>query len=128
MRQLDRQRHQLGGLVACVAEHEALVACAARIHAHRDIGRLGLDDIQDAAGLGVKTERRVVVTDVGDRLAGDRGDVDVSGGGDFTRNDANTGGDEHFAGYPSLGVLRQNCVENGVGNVIGHFIRVTFGH
>ena len=71
VRQLNRQRHQFRSFVAGIAEHQALIARAARIHAHRDIGRLGLDHIQDAAGLGVETERRVGVADVGNRLARD---------------------------------------------------------
>ena len=34
VRQHDRQRHQLGGLVAGEAEHQALVAGAAGVHPH----------------------------------------------------------------------------------------------
>jgi hypothetical protein len=48
--------------------------------------------------------------------------------GDLARNDADAGRDEHFAGYASLGILRQYRVEDGVGYVIGDFVRVTFGH
>ena len=127
VRQLDRQRHQFRGFVAGVAEHEALIARAARIHAHRDIGRLGLHDIQDAARLGIETERRVGVADVGDRLARDCGDVDMRGRRDFAGDYANAGGDEHFAGHARRWVLREHGVENGVGNVVGNFVGVTFG-
>ena len=40
VRQLDRHGHQFGSLVASVAEHQALVAGAAGINAHGDVGRL----------------------------------------------------------------------------------------
>ena len=39
----DRQRHQLFRLSARKAEHEALVAGAAGVDAHRDIGRLAVN-------------------------------------------------------------------------------------
>ena len=40
VREQDRHRHQLVGLVGGVAEHHALVAGAAGVDALRDIGRL----------------------------------------------------------------------------------------
>ena len=43
VRQLNRQRHQFGGFIAGKAEHQALIARAARIHAHGDVGRLALN-------------------------------------------------------------------------------------
>ena len=38
VRELNWQRHQLGSLVASKAEHQTLIACAAWIYAHRDVG------------------------------------------------------------------------------------------
>src|SRR6476646_8510511 len=49
-RQHDRERHELVGLVAGVAEHQALVAGAARVHAHRDVRRLAVDGREHGAG------------------------------------------------------------------------------
>ncbi len=50
MGQVDRQRHQLGGFVAGVAEHQALVAGAlflgvvlGAVYAAGDVGGLGMD-------------------------------------------------------------------------------------
>ena len=126
VRQLNRQRHQLRGFVAGVAEHQALIARAAGIHAHRDIGRLALDQVQDAAGLGVETECGVGVADVGDRLARDLRHVDVAGGGDFAGDDADAGGDQHFAGHAAHRILREDGVEDGVGNLVGYLVGVTF--
>ena len=39
--QVDRQRHQRAGLVAGEAEHHALVAGAAGVHAHGDVAATG---------------------------------------------------------------------------------------
>ena len=63
VRHLDRQRHQLLGLVARVAEHQALIAGAllggiAAIDALRDVGRLLLDRDHHRAGVGVEAHVR----------------------------------------------------------------------
>ena len=72
MRQLDRHGHQLGSFVASVAEHHALVASAASINAHGDVGRLAFHGGHDAAGFGVKAVLGAVVANVVDHLAGNR--------------------------------------------------------
>ena len=68
--QHDRQRHQLVGLAAGEAEHQALVAGAARVDAHRDVGRLLVDRREDGAGLGVEA---VLGARVADRRGSSRG-------------------------------------------------------
>jgi hypothetical protein len=52
VRHHDGQRHQFVGFVAGVAEHHALIARAAGIHAHGDVGRLDWISVQHAAGIG----------------------------------------------------------------------------
>ena len=47
MGQDDGHRHQLGRLVRGVAEHEALIAGSAGVHAHGDVGGLVMDRGQD---------------------------------------------------------------------------------
>ena len=79
VREQDRHRHQLVGLVARVAEHHPLVAGAAGVDAHRDVGRLAVDRADHRAGLRVEAERRVGVADALDRLAHDVGHVHVRG-------------------------------------------------
>ena len=88
----DRHRHQLVGLAAGVPEHHALVAGAevvevvARVllallervvDADGDVGRLLLDRGDDAAGIAVEPELRVRIAHLDDRVAHDRGDVDL---------------------------------------------------
>ncbi len=128
VRQLDGQRHQFRSLIAGVAEHQTLIAGAAGINTHRDIGRLALDGVEDATGFGIEAECGVGVADVSDDLARDGWDIDVAGGGDFARDDADAGGDEHLTGDATHGVLREDRIENAVGDLVGDFIGVAFGH
>ena len=101
----DRQRHQLGGVVAGVAEHQALVAGAllvhrvdgllgarldAGVHALRDVAGLPADGHHDAARVAVEALDRGVVADLEDALADHRLDVDVAGGGDLAGDDHET--------------------------------------
>ncbi len=127
MRELDGHGHQLGGFVAGIAEHQALVAGAAGINAHGDVGRLLLDGADDAAGIGVEAEFRAGVADVADHFAREVGEIDVGLGGDFAGDDDQAGGDQRFAGDAAHRVVFQNGVEDGVGNLVGNFIGVTLG-
>ena len=61
----NRQRHQLGRFFRREAEHHALVAGAAGVDAHRDVGRLSLNRDKHAAGVAVETEVGVGVAGVG---------------------------------------------------------------
>ena len=82
--QRDRQRHQLGGVVDRVAEHQALVTGALRVQRVRgaldarlvsgvdalsDVGRLRADADVDPARRAVETLVRRVVADVEDARA-----------------------------------------------------------
>ena len=128
VRQHDRQRHQLRRFVAGVAEHQALIAGAAGIHTHGDVGRLALDGIEDAAGLAVEADSGVGVADVGDGLARELRNVDITGGRDFAGYDANAGGDQHFASHAAVRILFENSIENGIGNLVRNLIGVALGH
>jgi hypothetical protein len=143
VRQRDRQRHQLGGLVGGVTEHQALVAGALAGHlvlvgvgarlvggvdALGDVGRLRADRDADAAGRAVEALARGVVADPQDRVPHDRGDVDVAGGGDLAGDVHLTGGDEGLDGDPAGGVLGQHGVEDRVADLVGDLVRVALGH
>jgi hypothetical protein len=68
-----------------------------------------------------------VVADVEDDLARQRFEVDPGAGGDFAGDDGDTGLDHGFAGDAGALVLRQDGVENGVGDLVGDLVRVAFG-
>ena len=104
VREPDRHRHEVVGVVARVAEHHALVARAdlvvdvagagallvRLVDAHRDVGRLLVDRDDDAARLAVDAEGGVGVADLADRVAGEAGEVDVRLGADLAGDDAQT--------------------------------------
>ena len=125
--QHDGQRHELGSFVAGVAEHQALIARAASVDAHGDVRRLALNHVQDAAGFRIVSERGVVVADVLNHLARQFRNVHVRRGGDLPGDHANAGGNEHLAGNAAGWVVRENRVEDGVGDLIRHLIGMAFG-
>src|SRR5208337_4139151 len=64
VRELDGHGHQLGRLVASVAEHQTLVAGAAGINAHGDVWRLFVDGADYAAGFGVEAKFSASVANI----------------------------------------------------------------
>ena len=128
VREHDRQRHQLVGLGAGVAEHQPLVAGAARVHAHGDVGRLLVDRRQHGAGLVVEAVLRARVADLLDRRADDLLKVDVAGRGDLAGDDGEPGRHQGFAGDAAHRILREDGVEHGVGNLIGDLVGMPLGH
>jgi hypothetical protein len=90
VREVDRHRHQLGRLVAGVAEHQALVARAlvevealAFVNALRDVARLLAVRDDHGAAVGVEADLRIGVADAPDGLARDVLEVDLRVGGDL---------------------------------------------
>ena len=73
MGQIDRQRHERMRFLAGEAEHHALIAGAADVHAGRDVARLGVQIANDLASVGREADGRIDVTDLADRVA-DEGD------------------------------------------------------
>jgi hypothetical protein len=139
----DRERHQLGGVVTRVAEHQALVAGALAVElvagpadpgliplvdALRDVRGLLAEGDLDTAGVAVEPLDRGVVADLEDLLANELGDRRVGLGGHLTRDDHETGGQERLAGDPAVGVAREERVQHGVADRVGDLVRVTLGH
>ena len=132
----DGHRHQLGRLVAGVAEHHALVAGAllgggladglAGVHALRDVGALALEGDDDVHAVGVVADVVVVVADGADGLAGDVGVVELGLGGDFAGDDQQAGLGEGFARHAALRVLGEARVEDGVRDGVADFVGVAF--
>ena len=127
VREHDRERHQLLGLAAGVPEHQALVAGAEVVDAHRDVGRLLVDRGDDAAGLVVEAVLRPCVPDALDRVPRDARDVDVAGGRDLAGDDDEPRGQDRLAGDPARRILGNNRVQDSVGDLIGHLVGMAFG-
>lgn len=143
VREVDRERHQLGRLVARVAEHQALVARAllvelvlvtldtrlvGRVDALGDVGGLRADGHRHAAGGAVEALLRGVVTDLEDLLAHELRDRRVRLGRDLTGDVHEARGDERLHGDPGGRVLPQKCIENGVADLVSDLVGVTLGH
>ena len=133
MRIVERRGHQLLGLAAGVAEHDALIAgafvlVAGGVDAHRDVGGLGMEMHVD---LGVAPgEAGLVVADV---MHGEsrqmsevfRGDG-IRAAGLAREHDA-VGGHQRLAGDARIGVCRQEGVEHRVADPVGDLVGVAFG-
>src|SRR4029079_15707258 len=80
------------------------------------------------AGLGVEAVLAAGVAHLLDRHADDAGKVDVAAGGDFAAYRGEAGRHQRFTGSAPHGVLRENGVENRIGDLIGDLVGVPFGH
>ncbi|MCY1523250.1 hypothetical protein D9M68_581400 [compost metagenome] len=129
----DRGGHQVGRFVARVAEHQALVASAlvqiifrAAVHALGDVRRLLVVGDQHRAALVVDAVLGVVVADAADRVARDLDVVDVGGRGDLAGQHDQARVAQRFGCNARVGILREDGVEDRVGNLIGYLVGVPF--
>ena len=135
------QGHQLGGLVAGVAKHHALVAGAVvqlsflagavlqrLVDAHGDVGGLLVDGGDNGAGVAVEAVLAPVIADVPDHFPGDLGNVHVAGGGDLAHHVDHAGAGGGFAGHAAHGVLLQDGVQDGVGDLVADLVGVALRH
>ncbi len=63
VRQGDGQRHQFGGVVAGMSEHNPLIPGTAIDHAIEDFWALGVDDVANFCGVVIESHCIIVVTD-----------------------------------------------------------------
>ena len=130
----DRGRHEFRGLVTRIAKHQALVAgplfghhAFVGIDALTDVRALRFDGNHDAAGLVVKPLERAVVANFLDGIAGNFGNIDPRRGGNFTGNNDDTRFEHRLARHVTRFILFQNGVQNGIADLICHFVGMTFG-
>ncbi len=143
VRDVDRQRHELGGLVAGVAEHQALVAGALLVElvlvaldallvggvdALRDVRGLGADGHRHAAGGAVEALLRGVVADLEDLLPDELRDRRVGLRRHLTRDVHETRGDEGLHGDARGRVLGEKCIEDRVADLVSDLVGVALGH
>ena len=128
MRQQYGRGHELFVFIGGIAEHHALIAGAAGIYTHGDVGRLRMNRADDRASLGVKAVSGVGVADGSDHAAHDGGEIHISFGGDLASNEHYAGGGDGFAGDAAVGIFLQTGVEDGIRNLVGDLIGMAFGH
>ena len=142
VREHDRHGHQLVRLRARVPEHHPLVAGAHQIErvviARRvpdlvclvyplgDVRRLPVDREDDPARVAIEPVLRPVVADLADLLAHEARDVHVRRRRQLTCDDNEAGRHQGLAGNPPRGVPGQDRVEDGVRDLIGDLVRMTF--
>src|SRR5450830_168449 len=129
----DRRGHQLCGFVTGVAEHQALVTGAlvfrlAAVNALGDVHGLLADDVHHAAGGAVEADVGAVVADVEDHVTHDVFEVDPGRSGHFTGDDRDTGFHQGFARDAGELVFRNDGVQHRIGDLVGDFVRMPFGH
>ena len=135
MGQVDGQWHQGGGLSACVPEHQALIpgplflvkSCPLG-DALGDVRTLLIDGDHDRTVLMVEADVRIDVSNALDRLTDDRGDIYVGLCRNLTGNDGHSGRHQCLTRDAAIGVLSDHCVQNAVGNLIGHLVRMSLRH
>ena len=116
------------------------------IDAHRDIRRLAVDRVEDAAGIAVETVFRTVVPDAAHDVAHDvvhvhvrvradfAADHDHAGRGHGLARAAHGGHVRRLAGRIDIalgleiGLLREDGVEDGVGDLIAQLVGMSLGH
>ena len=138
MGEVDRQRHQLGGVLAGVAEHQALVAGALLIHrvhaagaaligrvdALGDIGRLLADRDRDTARLTVEALGRRVVADPQDRVSHDPWDVHVTRRGHLPGDVYQAGGDHGLHCDAAGLILGEHRIQDRIADLITDLVGV----
>jgi len=119
MRAVDGEGHEALGLVAGIAEHDALVA-----------GRqfLVVDGVVDLRGLLVDLDRDVVllrVADVLEDLLGDALIVDLRLGSGFAVDQDQVVLDGRFHSHVALRILADGLVQDGVCDQVADFVRMS---
>lgn len=140
VRQRDGQRHQRRRLRRGVPEHRALVARADQLRgapgandAAGDVAGLGAQAEVHVAGIGAEARDRVGVgvADLAHDLAGELlevGLIDRGGRGDLAREDDQVARHESLTGHARRGTLGQEAVQQGIGDLVGHLVRMAFRH
>ena len=142
MSQCDRQRHELRGLVGGITKHHALVTgtgcllhghltlagLQGRVHTLSNIRGLLIQRNQDAAGCIIKTVLGTGVADILHGIADNLGNIHITAGGNLAHHVHLTRGHQCLTGYAALRVLSNDGIKDGIGNLVSHFVGMSFGN
>ena len=139
---IERSGHQIVGFVAGETEHDALVArafvlVAAGIDALRDVRALAVQVVLEGQRFPVKAV--LLVTDFAHGAADDLFDLfecaidpvtvlEHALATDLTGEHHALRRRQRFAGDARFGILGEEQVDHGVGNLVGDLVRVALGH
>jgi hypothetical protein len=129
MSELNRHRHKLGSVFACVAEHKSLVAGTLLFvqaltfgDALRNIGTLFADTNQDGTVIIIETHFGIRISYVLYDLTNHGGHINDGIGSDFAGYHNHTGLYERFAGDSAIFVLLNMCIENRIRDSVGDLV------
>ncbi|MNI30350.1 hypothetical protein D3C73_841960 [compost metagenome] len=86
------------------------------------------DGAQYGTGVGIKAHIGMDIANLAHGFAGDLFDIDPGAGGDLAANQHHAGFHVGFAGYAGFWILFQDGIKNGIRDLIGNFIRMSFGN
>ncbi len=134
MGEVDRQRHELGGLVGGVTKHHPLVArplllrlFLLRIHPLRDLVRLLGEGDEHGDIAVVERQRRVGVADLFDRSPGHGVEIHGGVGRDLAGEHQAVALGEDLAGDPAPRILFEAGIEDRVGDVVADLVGMALG-
>ena len=136
MRVVNRRRHQHVGLIRSKTKHQtlvprALVGFIGLVGTERNVRRLLTNGIDDRTGVAIEAHVGGVKTDVQHGFTNDF--LQLAGGHvtrrcDLSCHHHHAGFDKRLNGDPRIGVFGQVGIQNGIGNLIRHFVGVPFRH
>ena len=133
VRVVDGRRHQFGRFVAGVAKHQALIASAGVqmiiggvVHTLGNIVALLVIGHQYRTTPVINAVVGVVVAYALQGVSRHLDVIHMGVGGDLTGQHHQTGVAQGLGGDAGFGVLREDGIENGIRDLIGHLVRVTF--
>ena len=131
--QVERKGHVVFRLVGGVAEHHALIA-GSLVFKHRtfnplvDVGALFMNGREHTAGIGLEHIFALGVADTGDDLTCNALQIHVGIRFDLAGQDDLSGGHHRLAGDFGIGIKGQQLIQDGVADLIGHFVGMSFRH
>ena len=96
------------------------------VHTLSDVIALLVIANHDGAALVVDAVLGVVVTDALDGVSSNLDVVNVRVGGDFSCEHHQAGVGQGFSSHTAFGILGKNRIQNGVRNLVGHLVGVSF--
>ena len=133
MRQVERHRHIVLGLVGGITEHHALVASALvlvlfTVHTTADVTALLVNGSENTARVAVELIFALRITDTIDGTAGNGLQVNISLRAHLAHDHHLSGSDKGLDGAACLIVVSQKLVYQCVGNLVGYFVGMTLRH
>ena len=134
MRHVDGKRHEALALAACETKHHALIASTLRAlgfahHAARDVCRLFMKQIENAATTRIESHRRIVVSSACDCITHCLLHIEwllvVVDELDLARNNNLSSRHQRLARASTFRIMRKNEVEDRIRNLVSHLVRVT---